>query len=146
MTVCNELSHCQSEEFLSTVMDNADKVPTNLTIIATNAGTLGSWQHRWRENYREDRDWFFQKVAAVAPWIERADGSRRQAAKLAQPICAAVARTMGERRRRCPGRRRLGGGCHAGRADFRNGSRGKAASSALNLGVQAGPQLPWWCC
>ena len=54
VTVCNELSHCSSEGFISTMLDNADKIPNNLCIIATNAGHLESWQYRWRENYRDD--------------------------------------------------------------------------------------------
>ena len=65
------------------MMDNADKVPNNLAIIATNAGELDSWQYRWRENYRVDPDWYFQKVATVAPWIDPkkvADAKRRNSA------------------------------------------------------------------
>lgn len=80
VTVCNELAHCQDESFIGTMMDNADKVPTNLAIIATNAGHLGSWQHRWRENYRSNPAWCFQKVETVAPWIDAAmvaDAQRR---------------------------------------------------------------------
>lgn len=80
VTVCNELAHCQSEEFVSTMMDNADKFPRNFCVIATNAGTLGSWQYRWRENYRTDPAWWFQKVDSVAPWIDAAkvrDAERR---------------------------------------------------------------------
>ena len=80
VTVCNELAHCGSEEFAATMMDNADKVATNLAILATNAGHLGTWQYRWRENYRTDSAWWFQKVDAVAPWIDPAkvaDAERR---------------------------------------------------------------------
>ncbi len=63
-------------------MDNSDKIPNNLCIIATNAGTLGSWQYRWRTNYSTDPSWFFQKVECVAPWIDAvkvADAERRNA-------------------------------------------------------------------
>lgn len=80
VTVCNELSHCSSEEFISTMMDNADKVSGNLAIIATNAGELSTWQHRWRENYRTDPAWWFQAVTDPAPWIDGAkvaDAERR---------------------------------------------------------------------
>jgi hypothetical protein len=80
VTVCNELSHCQSEDFISTVMDNADKMPNNLAIIATNAGHLDTWQYRWRENYRPDPTWYFQKVTEPGPWIDPAkvaDAKRR---------------------------------------------------------------------
>ncbi len=79
-TVCNELSHCGSEAFISTMMDNADKIPNNLAIIATNAGTTDSWQHNWRENYRTNPAWYFQKIEVVAPWIDPAkvaDAERR---------------------------------------------------------------------
>lgn len=80
VTVCNELSHCSDEGFISTMLDNADKVGNNLAIICTNAGFVGSWQYRWRENYRNDPDWFFQKLDTPAPWIDPkkvADAKRR---------------------------------------------------------------------
>ena len=80
VTICNELTHCSSETFVSTMMDNADKVSGNLVIIATNAGELNTWQHRWRENYRTDPAWWFQAVDTVAPWIDAAkvaDAERR---------------------------------------------------------------------
>ena len=83
MSVCNELSHCTSEDFIKTLRDNTDKLPTNLTIIATNAGILGSWQHRWQQLYRDDPRWYFQKVTEVAPWIPAdfiADAERRNSA------------------------------------------------------------------
>ncbi|MFH1920158.1 MAG: hypothetical protein ABIP48_09775 [Planctomycetota bacterium] len=80
VTVCNELAHVQSEQFMLTLMDNADKLARNLTIVATNAGELKSWQHRWRENYRTDPAWYFQKVDEPASWISQAkvaDAERR---------------------------------------------------------------------
>jgi hypothetical protein len=80
LTVCNELSHCSDADFIATMMDNADKVGKNLAIMATNAGELLSWQHRWRENYRNDPSWYFQKVDSIAPWIDASkvsDAKRR---------------------------------------------------------------------
>lgn len=80
VSVCNELSHCNDGDFIATMMDNADKIPNNLAIIATNAGELQTWQHRWRENYRTDSNWWFQKVETPAPWIDPikvADAERR---------------------------------------------------------------------
>jgi hypothetical protein len=80
LSVCNELSHCSDADFIATMMDNADKIPNNLAILATNAGELLTWQHRWRENYRLDPAWWFQKVDSVAPWIDPekvADAQRR---------------------------------------------------------------------
>ncbi len=70
VTVCNELSHVGNDTFTQTMMDNADKISRNLVIIATNAGELATWQHKWREDYRTDPDWWFQKVDIVAPWID----------------------------------------------------------------------------
>lgn len=69
VTVCNELSHITTEDFAATMADNADKIGENLFIIATNAGFIGTWQWRWREGYRTDSDWWFQKVDIPAPWI-----------------------------------------------------------------------------
>jgi hypothetical protein len=80
VTVCNELSHVNGGEFIATMLDNADKIPNNLVIIATNAGELTTWQHKWRENYRTSPSWWFQKVDGVAPWIDAdmvADAERR---------------------------------------------------------------------
>jgi hypothetical protein len=54
---------------MQTMMDNADKIKTNLAIIATNAGMQRTWQWRWREGYRAEADWYFQKVDFPAPWI-----------------------------------------------------------------------------
>lgn len=80
VTVCNELSHCSDADFIATMMDNADKIPNNLAIMATNAGELTTWQYKWRENYRNDPAWYFQKVETLAPWIDPdkvADAQRR---------------------------------------------------------------------
>lgn len=79
VSVCNELSHVASRDFMSTMLDNASKVPTNLTIIATNAGFLGTWQYRWRKSYQLNPRWWFQKVAEPAPWIDPADLAEAEA-------------------------------------------------------------------
>ena len=79
-TLINELSHLSSETFALTIFDNADKLPGNFLIVATNAGELKTWQHRWRELYRTNPAWYFQKVATPAPWIDPAkvaDAQRR---------------------------------------------------------------------
>lgn len=79
-TVCNELSHCNDGDFIATMLDNADKIANNLAIICTNAGHRNTWQYRWRETYRTDPDWFFQKIDYPAPWIDPkkvADAERR---------------------------------------------------------------------
>ncbi len=73
VTVCNELSHVSNRDFIATMMDNAAKVPNNLTVICTNAGRARSWQHEWREHYRENSRWYFQKLDEPAPWVSPDD-------------------------------------------------------------------------
>ncbi len=79
-TVCNELSHILVKSFAETMLDNADKLTRNFTIIATNAGIINSWQWQWRENYRNDPDWYWQKVDCPAPWIDERNiaGAKRR--------------------------------------------------------------------
>lgn len=73
VTVCNELSHISKQRFAETMLDNASKLPHNLTIIATNAGFMQTWQARWRETYRDNPRWHYQRVNYPAPWIPEAD-------------------------------------------------------------------------
>jgi phage terminase large subunit-like protein len=70
VTICNELSHVGNKGFIQTMLDNADKVPTNLRFLCTNAGVLRTWQHQWREKYKDDQRWWWQKVSEPAPWID----------------------------------------------------------------------------
>lgn len=69
VTVCNELSHVTTHDFILTMLDNANKLPNNLMVIATNAGFLHTWQYDLREECRRDSDWWWQKYDRVAPWI-----------------------------------------------------------------------------
>ena len=69
ITICNELSHMREQSFAETLMDNSAKMPNGLVIIATNAGFLGTWQARWREQAMHSPRWWFQKVDQPAPWI-----------------------------------------------------------------------------
>ncbi len=79
-SVCNELSHISHRQFAETMADNADKLAGNFMVIATNAGSLHTWQYDWREAYRVDKTWYFQKVDDVAPWIpeRNIDNARRR--------------------------------------------------------------------
>ena len=45
LVILNELSHVPSREFAETLLDNAEKVPSGLVVIATNAGFDPSWQY-----------------------------------------------------------------------------------------------------
>lgn len=69
VSVCNELSHITTKHFALTMADNANKLPTNFYIIATNAGHLHTWQYELRENFRRRENWWFQKFDGQAPWI-----------------------------------------------------------------------------
>lgn len=74
LVLVNELSHIGDEGFASTVMDNLDKVPTAVGIVATNAGFVDSWQYRWRSIAESSPDrWYFATVARPAPWVSEAD-------------------------------------------------------------------------
>lgn len=67
--IMNELSHITKQEFAENMLDNATKVPHGLVIIATNAGFLGTWQHRWR-GIAETRDaWTFNVRNTPSPWL-----------------------------------------------------------------------------
>jgi hypothetical protein len=69
----NEVSHIQSEEYASTLMDNFTKMPNAFALLCTNAGFSGSWAWKWRELYREDPRWHFQKVTETPSWQTEAD-------------------------------------------------------------------------
>ncbi|HQU42553.1 MAG TPA: hypothetical protein PK867_07055, partial [Pirellulales bacterium] len=73
LVLANELSHIGDEGFASTVLDNADKVPSSVVIVATNAGFIDGWQYRWRQIAQTSDRWHFATVATPAPWISPAD-------------------------------------------------------------------------
>lgn len=73
VVIVNELSHVGNEEFAQTLLDNADKIPTCLTIIATNAGHLDTWQYAWHEQARTSPRWDFSALTVPAPWVDPAD-------------------------------------------------------------------------
>jgi hypothetical protein len=81
--VINELSCITKREFVENLMDNATKNPQGFTIVATNAGFLGSWQAAWREIAIESLRWIFHRFAEPAPWLSPealADARRRNSA------------------------------------------------------------------
>jgi hypothetical protein len=71
LVILNELSHVPSREFAETLLDNAEKLPTGLVVIATNAGFDPSWQFEWRETARQSARWYFASFQEPAPWISR---------------------------------------------------------------------------
>jgi hypothetical protein len=71
LVILNELSHVPSREFAETLLDNAEKVPSGLVVIATNAGFDPSWQYEWRETARKSPRWYFAHFSEPAPWIDK---------------------------------------------------------------------------
>ena len=71
--ILNELSHVGKREFAENLLDNAAKMPQGLVVVATNAGFVGSWQFKWRENTRASERWSFHKWDRPAPWLDSAD-------------------------------------------------------------------------
>lgn len=69
----DELSHITKREFAETLLDNATKMPNGLVVVATNAGHVGTWQYKWRENARLSDRWTFDKWDKPAPWLDAAD-------------------------------------------------------------------------
>jgi hypothetical protein len=78
LVILNELSHVSSREFAETLLDNAEKVPSGLVVIATNAGFDPSWQYEWRETARKSPRWYFANFSEPAPWIDTASLEERR--------------------------------------------------------------------
>jgi hypothetical protein len=70
LLILNELTHIQKREFAENLADNAAKIPSNLMIVATNAGILESWQWQWRELARTSPRWSFHRFDRPAPWLD----------------------------------------------------------------------------
>lgn len=71
--IVNELSHVTKQEFAENLMDNAAKVPHGLVVVATNAGFIDTWQHRWRQLAIDSDRWFVHRWAQPAPWLDTAE-------------------------------------------------------------------------
>lgn len=72
--VLNELSHVARWEFVQNMLNNADKVPNGLVIIATNAGFKGTPAEVWRNNaLKNPRRWTMHVWNEPAPWIRKED-------------------------------------------------------------------------
>lgn len=69
IVVINELTHHSDRGPAETAMDNAAKVPSNVTIILTNHGRRDSWQWDWRQLAKESPRWAFHSYTQPAPWI-----------------------------------------------------------------------------
>lgn len=76
--VINELTHTDSHDFVSTLLDNATKVPNCLVIVATNAGFVDAWQYTMRESSQRSQRWYFATHNEPAPWLNAADVAERE--------------------------------------------------------------------
>ncbi|MGE0607128.1 MAG: hypothetical protein AB7O62_08550 [Pirellulales bacterium] len=78
-TAINELSHVGNEGFAQTLLDNQTKRPAGLLLIASNAGIVGTWQHRFYETIRDAPDrWHLSEYNQPAPWVSEADLAERR--------------------------------------------------------------------
>lgn len=79
----NELHAIKSEDVADTWVDNADKIPWGVRVIATNAGFKNRWQWKWRGIALDGSrigTWYFAKYDKPAPWIsmvQLAESKRR---------------------------------------------------------------------
>ncbi len=73
VTVVDELTHIEDEEFALTLADNATKMASGVLLVATNAGHLGTWQHRWKQQAVDSPHWQHFEYKQVAPWLDPAD-------------------------------------------------------------------------
>jgi hypothetical protein len=80
VTILNELVHHADGGFASTMMDNSAKVPTNVSLVLTNAGTIDTWQWKWRELARNSQRWRFHKHDRPAPWVNPDELAERRIA------------------------------------------------------------------
>jgi hypothetical protein len=76
--IINELSCIGKRDFVDNLLDNAAKVPNGLVVIATNAGTIDTWQWEYREEARTSAAWSFHQFTEPSPWIDRAVLAERE--------------------------------------------------------------------
>lgn len=68
VVLANELSHITRQDFAETLFDNLTKVPRGLGVVCTNAGSINTWQARWRTIAEESSRWSMQVYSQPAPW------------------------------------------------------------------------------
>lgn len=80
VVLINELTHQSDKGFAETLLDNADKMPNGLVVIATNAGHDPSWQLDWKRTFAASPRWQILEYNQPAPWISKdalAESERR---------------------------------------------------------------------
>lgn len=71
VVLINELTHQQDSGFAETLLDNLDKMPNGLGIIATNSGFDPSWQLQWKRTFAASERWRVLEYNQPAPWISQ---------------------------------------------------------------------------
>ncbi|MEQ8790250.1 MAG: terminase large subunit [Pirellulaceae bacterium] len=69
VVLLDELTHQKDKAFAETLLDNLDKMPCGLAIIATNAGHDPSWQLDWKRTFAASDRWRILEYNQPAPWI-----------------------------------------------------------------------------
>lgn len=83
VVLLDELTHQKDKAFAETLLDNLDKMPCGLAIIATNAGHDPSWQLEWKRTFAASERWRVLEYNQPAPWITEAalaESQRRNSA------------------------------------------------------------------
>jgi len=73
LLIVNELSHVTKWEFIQNLLDNADGVPQGVTVIATNAGFIGTSAHSLKLVVEADPLWDRFYWTEPSPWLEASD-------------------------------------------------------------------------
>lgn len=74
LLIINELSHVTKWEFVENLLDNADKVPGGVVVIATNAGFKGTKVEILRNNaINSKKKWTVRLWQQPAPWISKSN-------------------------------------------------------------------------
>lgn len=70
--IIDELTHWKKRDLFDVLWSGRAKRPGSVFIVISNAGTIGSWQHRIYQRYHQDHDWFFYDAPPrrhLASWM-----------------------------------------------------------------------------
>jgi hypothetical protein len=78
VTWINELAHLASEDFFLTLLDNASKIVNGLVCVASNAGILDSFQHKFWLSALSSPRWYSSILDKPAPWLDEQELQERE--------------------------------------------------------------------
>ncbi len=70
VVLINELTHQKDRGFAETLLDNADKMPGGMVVIATNSGHDPSWQLEWKQTFAASSRWRILEFNEPSPWVD----------------------------------------------------------------------------